>query len=66
MQQEILDRETEIERAYTRMDAGDPPTDEFEEEWKRHIRMQETRKQDLFAKKQVHHTLHCKPECFCA
>ena len=53
MQQEINDRESELETAYGRLESGDPPNDAIESEWKRLERTQDMRRREILTKKQV-------------
>ena len=62
MQQEISDRESELETAYGRLESGDPPNDTIESEWKRLERTQDMRRREILTKKQVHtYVLFCSP-----
>ena len=51
LQQSVSEYEAQLEGAYTRMQAGDAPTDDIDQEWKRMVWLQETRqKEDMFRK----------------
>ena len=46
LEQEVKERETELEQAYTRLEEGEPPTQDAEQNWSRMIRTQTLRKQE--------------------
>ena len=50
--------EAQLEGAYTRMQAGDAPTDDIDQEWKRMVRLQETRQKEDMFRKQVSDPVH--------
>jgi hypothetical protein len=46
LEQEVKERETELEQAYTRLEEGEPPTQDAEHNWNRMMRTQALRKQE--------------------
>ena len=42
----MKERETELEQAYTRLEEGEPPTQDAEQNWNRMMRTQALRKQE--------------------
>ena len=53
LQQCVCEYEAALEGAYTRMQNGEAPTDDIDQEWKRMLRSQETRQRENEMKKQV-------------
>lgn len=47
LQQTIKERESELEQCYRRMEQGEPPSDEIEREWKKMLRTDEQKLQEL-------------------
>jgi len=43
LQQEVKEKEAELEQCYMRMEKGEPPSDEIELEWMRTLRAEEQR-----------------------
>ena len=43
LQQEVKEKEAELEQCYMRMEKGEPPSDEIELEWLRTLRAEEQR-----------------------
>ena len=46
LEQEVKERETELEQAYTRLQEGEPPTQDAEQNWNRIMKTQALRKQE--------------------
>ena len=46
LEQEVKERETELEQAYTRLEEGEAPTQDAEQNWNRIMRTQALRKQE--------------------
>lgn len=46
LQQEVKEKEAEVEQCYIRMEKGQPPTSEAEREWLRYLRDGEFRQKD--------------------
>ncbi|XP_013383517.1 coiled-coil domain-containing protein 146 [Lingula anatina] len=46
LQQEVKEKEAELEQCYIRMEKGEPPSDEIEREWQRTLRDEERRLRD--------------------
>lgn len=42
----MKERETELEQAYTRLEEGEPPTQDAQQNWNRMMRTQALRKQE--------------------
>ena len=53
LQQEAKERERELEQAYTRLEEGEPPTEDAAQHWNRMIRTEALRKQDEAMRKAV-------------
>ena len=62
LQQSVCEYEARLEEAYTRMQSGEAPTDDIDEEWRRMLRLHETRQRDDEMRRQVSgavtHTAH--------
>ena len=73
LQQSVCEYEAKLEKAYTRMQSGEAPTDDTDEEWRRMLRLQETKQRDDEMRRQVSgavtHTAHTYVEhgapCVC-
>ena len=46
LEQEVKERETELEQAYARLEEGEPPTLDAEQNWTRMMRTQALRKME--------------------
>ena len=53
LQQEVKEREAEMEHAYLRMEKDEPPTEDMEREWMRKIRDDHRRSQEKEASRMV-------------
>ena len=53
LQQCVCEYEATLEVAYTRMQNGEAPTDDIDQEWRRMLRLQETRQREDETRKQV-------------
>lgn len=53
LQQEVKEREADLEHAYLRMEKGEPPSEEMEREWLRKIRDDHRRGQEREAVRMV-------------
>ena len=53
LQQSVCEYEAKLEAAYTRMQSGEAPTDDIDQEWRRMLRLQETRQREDEMRKQV-------------
>ena len=49
----VCEYEATLEGAYTRMQNGEAPTDDIDQEWRRMLRLQETRQREDETRKQV-------------
>lgn len=47
LQQELKEKEDNLEQAYIRMEKGEPPSEEIDREWLRHVRDEEKHHRDL-------------------
>ena len=53
LQQEVRERESELEQAYTRLQEGEAPTEDAAQHWNRTMRTQALRKQEEETRKAV-------------
>ncbi len=53
LQQEVKEKEAELEQCYVRMEKGEPPSEEIALEWQKTLRNEERHKRDEHAAKLV-------------
>lgn len=60
LQQEVKEKEAELEQCYIRMEKGDAPSQEIELEWEKMMRDLERKIEEVELRRQV----NCHPSCF--
>ena len=53
LQQEVRSKETELEQAYSRLEAGEPPNEQAEREWEREVREERRRRVEAHTRRKV-------------
>ena len=53
LQQEVKEKEQELEQCYVRMERGEAPSEEAEREWNRMVRDEERRNKELMEREEV-------------
>ena len=46
-------KETELEQAYSRLEAGEPPNEQAEREWEREVREERRRRVEAYTRRKV-------------
>ena len=55
-------KETELEQAYSRLEAGEPPNEQAEREWEREVREERRRRMEAHTRRKVRDCVGCNEE----
>lgn len=59
LQQEVKEKEQELEQSYVRMERGEAPNEEAEREWLRMVRDEARREKEIMERKEVPNVCDC-------